>query len=70
MASRAASWQDAAVFPKYGRCLGIPLAMEPRMRVILVHIRDPQFYAIQEGRRGKTGNPCRSWAFRPSVSCA
>ncbi len=27
------------------------------MRVILVHIRDPQFYAIQHGRRGKTGNP-------------
>ena len=26
------------------------------MRVILVHIRDPQFYAIQSGRRGKTGN--------------
>ncbi len=27
------------------------------MRVILVHVRDPQFYAIQKGRRGKTGNP-------------
>lgn len=27
------------------------------MRVILVHIRDPQFYAIHHGRRGKTGNP-------------
>jgi radical SAM superfamily enzyme YgiQ (UPF0313 family) len=27
------------------------------MRVILVHIRDPQFYAIQKGRRGKSGNP-------------
>jgi anaerobic magnesium-protoporphyrin IX monomethyl ester cyclase len=27
------------------------------MRVVLVHIRDPQFYAIQDGARGPTGNP-------------
>ncbi|MBE7492284.1 MAG: B12-binding domain-containing radical SAM protein [Planctomycetes bacterium] len=27
------------------------------MRVALIHIRDPQFYAIQEGRRSKWGNP-------------
>jgi hypothetical protein len=27
------------------------------MRVFLVHIRDPQFYALQEGERGPTGNP-------------
>ena len=26
------------------------------MRVILIHVRDPQFYAIQEGKRGKSGN--------------
>lgn len=26
------------------------------MRVILVHVRDPQFYALQQGHRGPTGN--------------